>query len=127
MTMNEAIENHFSIPPNIAMLVRQTVGCLYDGPTAYDGTWPSFVTACEIVSNWCDDNLSEVWYDTQSGEILTSAPEGHYEDELNGDILSVLNERVEQVWIEPYWEDYRHLEKQYVKNVLFDKELVSYI
>jgi len=102
--MDAAIEKHFELPLEIASLANQATYALYNGPIQDDDEWPSFVTACEKVSEWCDANLSEVWYDIQTGEMHEHAPEA-----------------------DCFWEDYYHCDLDTVKRALFHKELVRYI
>ncbi len=121
--MDEAIEKYFELPPDILKLANQAAYDLYNGPIQDDDEWPGFVTACEQITDWCDDNLSEVWYDIQSGEVLDREPEGYF-DHYCGNVED--DEPIE-TWVEPHWEDYFHCELDTVKRALFDKELVQHI
>lgn len=122
--MDRAVAAHFEMPPDIARLARLAEWDLYFGPICGEddaGEWPGFVAACAAVSEWCDDNLGEVWYDIQSGGVLDREPEGYWIDSENYD-----GEEVRE-WVEPFWEDYYHLEASDVKRALFSRELVVHI
>lgn len=125
--MDEAIVKHFEIPPEVQRQASYASQDLYYGPyeaghaDGDDGPpYLGFTKACALVSEWCDDNLSEVWYDIQSGEVLDREPEGYYDGED-------IDENGTSPWIEPSWEDYYHCGLNTVKRALFVKELVQYI
>lgn len=144
--MDEAIAKHFKIPNAIRRQARQAAWDLHYGPTGggmedEDGygnrIYHEFASACSIVSEWCDENLSEVWYDIQSGEVLESEPEGYWEacyvcdgtgEDPDGDddVGCALCEDGE-LWVGPSWEDYIHADLPDVKRALFDRELVDHI
>ena len=131
--IDEALVKHFEIPADIQQQASFATWDLYHGPSGgglededEDGEplYLGFSEACTQVSEWCDDNLSEVWYDIQSGEVLEREPQGEWIDDYEDE-----DEEVESVktWCEPSWEDYYHCPLSDVKGALFDKELVQYI
>lgn len=120
------IDRHFTdmMSPDIRRLLNMSNLDLYYGPITEpdDGApWPGFIKATEQLSNWADENLCEVWYDIQSGEILFSEPTGYYDED------DVDNETGGPLWIEPCWEDYTHLELPDVKRAVFGRELAHHI
>lgn len=128
--MDEAIEMHFEVPADIRRQASMAAWDLHFGPTGggledegedESPIYLGFTEACALVSEWCDENLSEVWYDIQSGEVLESEPKGSYDKE------DVDEETGDARWVEPNWEDYFHAELCDVKRALFNKELVDHI
>ncbi|MCI0561562.1 MAG: hypothetical protein MN733_23995 [Nitrososphaera sp.] len=109
----EAIGQHFidMMPPDIRRLKNLANCDLYYGPISEPddgGPWPGFVSATTQLTDWATENLSEVWYDIQFGEVLLSEPEGYYGEEAIDDSYDYF--------------DYRD-----VKRAVFGKELAHYI
>lgn len=83
-----AIEAYYRsmMPTRIVDLRAMASWDLYFGPnTAEDYSeedptretvWPGYVTAVAELSDWSQSHIGEVWYDADSGEVLTSEPEG---------------------------------------------------
>ena len=91
---------------------------LYYGPTPEgdepDGDgwrYPGFTGACAQIKDALDD-VREIWFDSNCGEVLDREPQG---EEVDGE------------YIEPFWGDYLHLERKDVLRILLGRELVSYI
>lgn len=63
--------------------------------------WPGYVDAVEALETWSGENITEVWVDIQSMEVLTDTPP----DDMLG-------------------EDIYHFERKDVRRVVF-KELVT--
>lgn len=144
---DRAIAAYFQIPADIQRQASYATWDLYHGLSGGglededengEPLYLGFTAACALVSDWCNDNLSEVWYDIQSGEVLLSEPKGSYEDcpEYDGILSEDLNtddticpacKGDGRVWIEPLWEDYYNLEEKDVKRSLFDKKLVAHL
>lgn len=145
----KAIAAHFTVPPEVRQQARYANYDLYYGPVnggdddEEGEPYHGFETATAMVGEWCNDNLHDVWYDTQSGFVSDREPEGYREqccacggtgndpdfdddeDAEDGDCTRCDGSGVE--WVEPTWEDYMHFEVADVKRALFDTELVSYI
>lgn len=127
--MNQAIRDHFEIPGDVIRQASLASWDLHYGPSGGglededengEPVYLGFTEACSKVSEWCDDNLSEVWYDIQSGEVLLSEPKGYYDGED-------IDDNGNSPWVEPDWEDFIHFELDDVKRVVFDKELAAHI
>lgn len=122
------VGKHFinQMPMDIQRLRRLAIFDLYHGsgtkPRA-GKTWPGFFKATELLGQWADQNLAEVWYDIESGEVLPSVPEGYYGGYDVEDEVVVGAPR----WIEPCWEDYIHFDHNDVKRAVFGKELAAHI
>lgn len=122
----DIVGRHFrdQMPPDIRRLYHLAYWDLYNGPiTEVDDdseSWPGFVTATALLGRWAEDNLSEVWYDTQTNEVLLSEPKGFYDED------SVDDETGEACWVEPYWEDFINFKLADVKRAVFGKELADY-
>ena len=133
--MDDAIVKHFEIPPDVQQQASFASYDLHYGPSGGgledddengDPLYLGFSEACSMVSDWCADNLSEVWYDIQSGEVLDHEPQGYWVDNLDGELDEDSGEPIMD-WNEPSWEDYYHCPLSDVKCALFNKELVQYI
>ncbi|MCI0560917.1 MAG: hypothetical protein MN733_20725 [Nitrososphaera sp.] len=122
-TATTAVDQHFTnmMTPDILQLTNLANYDLYHGPLGPDDDqpWPGFAKATTQLSDWAEDNLCEVWYDTQSGEVLLSEPEGHYDEDC-------VDEAGEHQWVEPLWDDYYHFDYSEVKRAVFGKELAQY-
>jgi len=107
------IEAYFDkkVPPDIQRLINQATTDLYTGPLEEED-YPGFQTASAKIQEWVDNELSEVWYDTQSGYVSEEKPKG-YEDEDSGE------------WVEPFWEDYYHYDKKHVVQLVLGNELAN--
>ena len=117
--LDKALWTHFDPPAEINRLVNMARYDLYYGPMQegedVDGyTYPGFSKAIDQINTWLSKVMEDVWYDRQSGEVLTKKPEG-YEDEETGE------------YVEPMWEDYYHLKARDVVRTMFGRELGSYL
>lgn len=95
------LHRRYEMPPRIAFLYNTLFYDLYHGPVPegedFDGRpYPGFTSGLDELSNWFNRNVpSEIWYDSDSGEVFEREPEG-YEDEGE--------------WIEPFWESIYHVD-----------------
>ena len=109
-----AVEKEYAPPKNIQRLINAANDDLYNGPNGD----VSFSTAIKKISAWADKRVAagglprELWYDTQSGELLEKEPRG---EEFDGE------------WQEPMWDDYIHLEYDDIKKAIFGSELAGYV
>ena len=101
------------IPNDIKKLIRQAKYSLYYGPDVPDEDWPGWSTATEKISEWMNNNLEDVYYDVQSGNVQTSEPQPEV-DEETGETYDI------------YPEDWYHYESNDVKKLLLG-ELASYV
>lgn len=122
-TMRDEAEKEISnyvikkMPDDIKTLRRLALWSLYYGPSieGQDGeeNWPGWSKAIDIISNWVNDNISDLWYDQQIGEVLNEEPKGYQEEGT-------------EEWIEPMWDDYIKYDSRDVKRIVFG-ELASYM
>ena len=100
--IKRALWEAYPPPKRIEWLINAATYDLYYGPTPagadIDGhEYPGFTSALDEIENWFDENVpSEVWFDSDSGEVLESEPEAFEED---GEI------------IEPFWEEIYHVDR----------------
>lgn len=142
----KAIAAHFAVPPNVQRMADRATFDLYFGPIGTeqdyeaDEPYPGFSEACEVVTDWCDENLSEVWYDSDSGFVSDREPEGYQEEctdcagsgeacfhDADSDEECATCAGSGEEWFEPTWEYYYHFEVRDVKRALFDRELCAHI
>lgn len=123
--IEKVVESHFVLPDNIRWYANAANFDLYYGPrpNCDDDEYPyiNFSNATRVLSEWAEENLSEIWVDTNCDEIFTKEPEGEV-DEFEDKEGNVRHE-----WIEPCWEDIRHYSYLEVKKIVFGKELGCYI
>jgi len=105
------------MPDDIKTLRSLALWSLYYGPSIEgqkgEENWPGWSKAVDIISNWVNDNISELWYDQESGVVLDKEPNGYQDEET-------------EEWIEPMWSDYIKYDSRDVKRIVFG-ELASYI
>lgn len=129
----QAVEDHFASRvdcQNISRLSRLANADLFSGPIDGSDDWPGFTVAVDTIAAWCDEELNEVWYDTQSGEVREYEPVGFSEAciECDGDSTSCLIcKGTGEEWFEPIWEDYIHFDIAWVKKVIFGNELAGHL
>ncbi len=126
MNLNTLIEEYFTIPPEIQKLANMANNDLYNGPTYLDGdgnivsmfddvetgiTAFDFVGACASISDWCGDNVVDMFYDEMCGCVVEKEPVE--EPDEDGD------------WIEPG--PYVEVDSLAVRRILFGRELSSHI
>jgi hypothetical protein len=73
----------------------------------------NFVTACAELRAWWDEQIHEVWVDTDCDFIQTSEPQA-WEDE-------------EGAMIEPCWECFVHFDAEAIKRAVFNNKLWEYV
>ena len=116
-TIREAVEEKYPLPEEIQMLITQATYDLYYGPWGVeeiDGyIYPGFASACDQISDAVDE-VSDLYIDIQSGEAFEHEPEP-WTDEETGEV------------VEPYYEDWYHLDRKEVLKYLVGKELATYI
>lgn len=112
---NRDVEKHFEkkMPKKIKNLVSGALMDLHSGPMSKADmrdhgikAWPGYSSALKQIRDWADDNISEVWYDMQSGYVEESEPKA-WKDEETGE------------WVEPFWEDYVHFDRRDVMREVF--------
>lgn len=121
--MDKDILEHFPIPDDILKLAIRANVDLYTGPLYINGEGEAcshldegakafdFTDACARVSDWCGDNLSTIYYDSDCGEVMEKEPEGEFDEEDN--------------WLDasPYYE----VDSSDIKRILFGRELAGHI
>lgn len=70
------IHTHFRerMSEPIAVLADQALWDLLYGPGVDDPEYPGFTPATEILREWADDNLGDVWANTVTGEWQCGEP-----------------------------------------------------
>lgn len=96
------------LDPEIKTLLGSANHDLYYGPCVDNEDYPGFEEACQKITSELE--ISRLWLDTQSEEILDSEPKG-FEDE-------------DGTWIEP--EDYIEFSREEVMRICFG-ELAPYL
>ena len=130
-TMKDAIYKHFrgKMSERIKGLIHAANDDLYFGPitecNACGAKYTGFSSAVDEIHSWCQDNIHEVWYDSDCGEILDKEPEmtatccscdGNGCLECgNCGIMDVYNEFV------------HHFDVLHIKRIVFGKELAQYV
>jgi hypothetical protein len=117
-TAEEEIANYVvkKMPENIKTLRRLAMWSLYYGSIeGHEGEeqWPGWSKAVDIIRSWVNDNIYDLWYDVESGEVLEKEPEGYKDEET-------------EEWIEPVYEDYIQHDSRIIKNLVFG-ELAEYV
>lgn len=110
-SMKQEITRYFKsqMPEEVKEALANASWNLHYGPSGEGMGWES---ALEILRNWAEEHISEIWYDQMAGNIDTSEPQG-YQDETGE-------------WIEPLGEDYRYFNDREVKRIVFG-EVAEYL
>ncbi len=116
--LKRIVRSHFSekIEP-IQQLINSANFDLYFGPYPANEPidcefiYPGFQEAMRQINNAVND-IDEIWVDSQSEFVSDREPQG---EEIDGE------------WIEPYWEDWYHLDRREVLSYLLGKELHKYL
>lgn len=95
------------IPPEVKSAAAKASANLYYGPSSSEG----FEENLDIVREWADENISDIYYNTFSGEISDYEPQPEVDEDGN------------------YYDegDWIHLEARDVLRALFGTELALYI
>jgi hypothetical protein len=137
--IEKAVEAHFPLPPDIRFYSNAANFDLYMGPrdSIEDDPfpWKGFVHATKLVRDWNDDNLHDVWYDTQSGEVTDHNPENHFEPAEPEPVEDPESfEAIHKAWeeqtngnYEMYLQDFYALDVQDVKRYIYGRELAPYV
>jgi hypothetical protein len=113
------------LPRKIRRLINQADFDLWYGP-CQDKSWPGFITATKLIHAAIENiHCSDVWIDLQCEEIMTSEPQGFWDENPDHDPNDADSEK--QVWVEPCWDDVYHVETFEVKRAMFGKELAHYL
>jgi len=117
----KAIGERYPIPKNIQRLINAANMDLYYGPYAEgenienEWTYPGFVSACDRISEWIDENIpSEMYFDYDCEYISETEPEPEIDEETGETI-------------EPFWENWYRFERKGIIANIVGKELSSYI
>lgn len=88
--MKAAVRDYFKarMPEEVQQAWANASANLMYGPSAGEG---SFQSNTEIVKQWADQNIFDVYYDDQSGEVMENEPQG-------------FEERGEWIEPDPYWQ-----------------------
>ncbi len=124
MTLDTDITEHYEIPKEIEVLARMARADIYGGPTyldkdgeevsMFDVTYDhpfDFTGACAELSDWCGDNISDMYYDADCGQLLDNEPQ--WEEDEDGHMIEP----------SPYYE----VSRNDVKVALFGRELAHHI
>lgn len=97
--VREYYETEGLMPVRIRNLISKLTYTLYFGEGEYE-------KGLNKLQKWSDDHLQELWYDVQSGMLLTAPPEPeHYTDEDGEEHV--------------HYDECVHLDREYVANALF--------
>ena len=114
----EAINAHFDMPEDVNFYANAANFDLYYGPReSFEDDpvpWQGFQHATKIVRDWVENNVHDVYVDTDSDEVSDREPEP-WQDEETGDTF------------EPDLSTWRHYDERAVKRMLFGRELASYV
>ena len=119
----KAVKEYFveTMPKPVHRALGAALRNLYDGPS---GSGMGFESALRVLTEWWNSTEQEIWYESWSGEILTSEPKPYKIscDEEDPD-CDANGERT----IEPNLDDYTHFDSSAVKTIVFGRELAPFI
>lgn len=124
--LTKDILDFFKVPDPIAKLANNANTDLYHGPLYLDGegnicsmfdqveggvTAFNFSEACRTISDWCGDNVADMYYDVDCGALLSKEPQGDEDEDGN--------------WIEPL--PCCEISRKEIIQTLFGTELASHL
>jgi hypothetical protein len=134
--LNKIINTYFSdkMPENVKrlgnliywdLMFGPLQGCDVCGADTCDDClcatpWPGFTTATKLVSDWLDDQPSELWIDLNFDGVMESEPQPEY-------LSSDCEERGCDPYLEPDYENVYYVDRKEIVAALFGKEVVGYI
>lgn len=122
--LQEWANGQYRVLPEVARKdIRRANWDLFNGPGYDEGaTRFNFTAACARISAALAD-ISDVWVDIQSGEVIAQEPdwEATYEHEFMEEEAGSCN------WPAYHPEDYVHFERSQVIAAIVGKELAKYI
>lgn len=117
----DKVKKHFLDKLDEAELGRIRRGAiyfLYFGPFSAEEmadngvpNWPGYEKACEMLSEWANENVHDVWFNHIMDEIFEKEPEA--EEDMDGEM------------IEPFWDDYIHFGVAWIKLLVFGELLTN--
>jgi hypothetical protein len=118
------ITGQVEVPEDIRRLANLATQDLYEGPLYFDdeGDLTScfdphmshpfdFAQAVMELSDWVGDNISTMYYDPHSGDLMEKEPQGEEDEDGN--------------WIDPY--PYYEIHTTDIVKILFGRELAAHI
>ena len=108
-----AVEKHFPLSKKVIKMISMANFDLYYGPSGISKDYPGFTKAIDYIADALD-NVSDIYVNIDTGEVLESEPEAWFDEEMNE-------------WVEPYWEGWYEVDRKQVLEMLVGKELASYI